>query len=83
MTDGDREIIEHIDQLVVEEHALESRHHDGKPLNDEEQQRLRDLEVHLDQLWDLLRQRRARRDAGLDPDDASERGPETVEGYRQ
>lgn len=83
MPDGDREIIEHIDQLVAEEHALESRHHEGKALSDDEQQRLRSLEVHLDQLWDLLRQRRARRDAGLDPNDASERGPDTVEGYRQ
>lgn len=83
MADGDREIIEHIDRLVAEEHALETRHHEGAGLSDDEQLRLRALEVHLDQLWDLLRQRRARRDAGLDPDDASERGPDTVEGYRQ
>ena len=83
MADGDREIIEHIDRLVAEEHGLESRHHEGEALSDDEQQRLRALEVHLDQLWDLLRQRRARRDAGLDPGGASERGPDTVEGYRQ
>ena len=58
MTD-DREIIEQIDQLVDEEHALETRHAgDAAPLSDEEKQRLRALEVHLDQLWDLLRQRR-------------------------
>jgi hypothetical protein len=44
---------------------------------------MRDLEVQLDQLWDLLRQRRARRHAGLDPDDAETRDPSTVEGYRQ
>ena len=80
----DREIIEQIDQLVEEEHALETRHAgDLMPLSDEEKARLRALEVHLDQLWDLLRQRRARRNAGLDPDDASERDPKTVEGYRQ
>jgi hypothetical protein len=80
----DREIIEQIDQLVDEEHALETRHAgDASPLTDEEKQRLRALEVHLDQLWDLLRQRRARRNAGLDPDDAAERDPSTVEGYRQ
>ena len=79
----DREIIEHIDSLVAEEHALESRHREGQPLNVDEQQRMHALEVHLDQLWDLLRQRRARRDAGLDPDLASERGEGTVEGYRQ
>lgn len=79
----DREIIEHIDRLVEEEHALERRHHEGEPLRDDEQHRLRALEEHLDQLWDLLRQRRARRDAGLDPDLASERDSGTVEGYRQ
>jgi Protein of unknown function (DUF2630) len=83
MEDGDREIIEHIDRLVAEEHALETRHHEGAGLSDDEQRRLRALEVHLDQLWDLLRQRRARRDAGQDPDLASERDPNTVEGYRQ
>jgi hypothetical protein len=44
---------------------------------------LHELEVHLDQLWDLLRQRRARRAAGLDPDGAETRDPGTVEGYRQ
>jgi Protein of unknown function (DUF2630) len=80
----DREIIEQIDQLVDEEHALETRHAgDLSPLSDEEKVRLRALEVHLDQLWDLLRQRRARRNAGLDPDDAAERDPKIVEGYRQ
>jgi hypothetical protein len=80
----DKEIIEQIDQLVEEEHALERRHAgDLDPLSSDEKQRLRALEVHLDQLWDLLRQRRARRDAGLDPDGAAERDPGIVEGYRQ
>ena len=79
----DREIIQHIDQLVDEEHALERAHGDGKSLTADEKARLRALEVQLDQLWDLLRQRRARRAAGLDPDDAEERDPSTVEGYRQ
>jgi hypothetical protein len=82
MTD-DREIIEQIDQLVDEEHALERAHGEGKSLTADEKARLRALEVQLDQLWDLLRQRRARRAAGLDPDDAEERDPSTVEGYRQ
>jgi Protein of unknown function (DUF2630) len=81
--EDDHEIIEHIDRLVEEEHALERRDHEGERLSDDEQRRMRALEEHLDQLWDLLRQRRARRDAGLDPDLASERGPDTVEGYRQ
>lgn len=80
----DQEIIEQIDQLVEEEHALERRHAgDHDPLSSDEKQRLRALEVHLDQLWDLLRQRRARRDAGLDPEGAAERDPKIVEGYRQ
>jgi Protein of unknown function (DUF2630) len=79
----DREIIRHIDQLVDEEHRLERAHGDGKSLSAEEKARLRALEVQLDQLWDLLRQRRARRAAGLDPEGAAERDPSTVEGYRQ
>ena len=83
MAENDGEIIEHIDRLVEEEHGLERRHHEGQALSDEEERRMRALEEHLDQLWDLLRQRRARRDAGLDPDLASERGPGTVEGYQQ
>ena len=79
----DRDIIERIDQLVDEEHALERRSTDDRsPLSDDERKRLRALEEHLDQLWDLLRQRRARRDAGLDPDEATERDPSVVEGYR-
>ena len=79
----DREIIQHIDQLVDEEHSLERAQGDGKSLTTEERARLKALEVQLDQLWDLLRQRRARRRAGLDPDDAEARDPSTVEGYRQ
>lgn len=79
----DADIIRRIDELVDEEHALERAHGDGKSLTKEERTRLRDLEIQLDQLWDLLRQRRARRHAGLDPDDAETRDPSTVEGYRQ
>ncbi len=79
----DADIIKHIDALVDEEHALERAHGDGNSLSKDEKARLRDLEVQLDQLWDLLRQRRARRAAGLDPDDAETRDPSTVEGYRQ
>jgi hypothetical protein len=79
----DTEIIKQIDKLVDEEHVLERAHGDGKSLSKEERARMRDLEVQLDQMWDLLRQRRARRNAGLDPDDAETRDPTTVEGYRQ
>jgi hypothetical protein len=80
----DQDIIRQIDELVDEEHALETRHSaDSEPLSDDEKLRLRQLAVHLDQLWDLLRQRRARRNAGLDPDEAEERDPSIVERYRQ
>jgi hypothetical protein len=81
---SDRDIIREIDELVEEEHAHERRSSDdGVALDDDERIRLRVLEEHLDQLWDLLRQRRARRNAGLDPDDAEERDTSVVEHYRQ
>ncbi len=78
----DREVLGRIGELVEEEHRLERQATAGG-LDEEAQDRLRDLEVQLDQCWDLLRQRRARRDAGLDPDDAHVRGAGTVEGYLQ
>ncbi len=77
----DREVIERIDALIDEEHGLHERHPDG--LEDGELDRLRDLEVQLDQCWDLLRQRRAKRHAGEDPDQAHVRDATTVEGYQQ
>ena len=76
------EIVHRISELVEDEHALE-REHAGTPPSDEEVARLRAIEVALDQCWDLLRQRRARRDAGEDPDGAQVRPPEVVEGYQQ
>ena len=79
----DDEIIEHIDRLVNEEHDLHERAHGGASLAEADRKRLDALEVQLDQCWDLLRQRRARRDAGQNPDDASVRDPSTVEHYRQ
>jgi hypothetical protein len=78
----DAQIISRIHDLVEQEHKLEDAHV-GEGLSVEEQDRLRELEVALDQCWDLLRQRRARRNAGLDPDEAEVRGEGTVEGYRQ
>jgi len=72
----DRDLIDRITQLVAEEQQLqETDHHDAA--------RLRDVEVMLDQCWDLLRQRRARREFGLDPGEAEARGPEIVERYTQ
>jgi hypothetical protein len=79
---NDDDLHRHIDELVTEEHKLE-RAHVGQALSESEQQRLADLGVQLDRYWDLLRQRDARRRAGLDPDGAEERTGDIVEGYRQ
>ena len=78
----DKDLIDRINSLAREEHELfdkESRGEVGK--NDRE--RLKELEVTLDQCWDLLRQRRARRHAHLDPDDAAVRDETVVERYQQ
>ncbi|WP_158849828.1 DUF2630 family protein [Saccharothrix deserti] len=78
----DEELVARITHLVEEEHRLENSRI-GEGLSEGDARRLRDLEVALDQTWDLLRQRRARRAAGMDPDAAEARDPSTVEGYRQ
>ncbi|MFJ6672001.1 DUF2630 family protein [Actinosynnema sp. NPDC091369] len=78
----DEELVARITQLVEEEHRLEGSRV-GEGLSEGDARRLRDLEVALDQTWDLLRQRRARRAAGMDPDAAEPRDPGTVENYRQ
>jgi hypothetical protein len=78
----EHEIVHRINELVEDEHALE-RAHAGTPPSEEEVARRQAIEVALDQCWDLLRQRRARRDAGLDPDAAQVRPEGTVEGYQQ
>jgi hypothetical protein len=78
----DKEIVHRISELAAEEQRLEEGHV-GEGLSDEELVRKRDVEVTLDQLWDMLRQRRAKRSAGQDPDSAEERSAGTVEGYLQ
>jgi hypothetical protein len=76
----DKQVHDRIERLVAEEHLLlESHGNDG--LEPGEHERLEQVRVELDRLWDLLRQRRARREAGLDPEGASERDERTVEGY--
>lgn len=75
----DQAIRGHIDRMVAEEHELRAQ----RPLDETGTQRLRQLEESLDQCWDLLRQRRARREFGLDPDDVAVRDSDTVEHYRQ
>jgi hypothetical protein len=76
----DQSAIDRINELAREEHELFQRESSGQ-VTDAERERLRHLQVELDQCWDLLRQRRARRSAGLDPDDAMVRDERTVEGY--
>jgi vacuolar-type H+-ATPase subunit B/Vma2 len=76
----DQQIIDHINALAREEHQLFDRESEGT-VTAQERERLRGIEVTLDQAWDLLHQRRARRSAGLDPEEATVRDPETVEGY--
>jgi hypothetical protein len=76
---NDKSILNHIEELVAEEQRLYSK----TDISDSERNKLKDLEVELDQYWDLLRQRRALREAGKDPDKAELRGPDTVENYEQ
>ncbi len=78
----DHEIISRIGGLADEERRLEEQHV-GDGLSPGEAERLKAIEVTLDQLWDLLRQRRALRGVGRDPDQAVLRGEGTVEEYRQ
>jgi hypothetical protein len=78
----DLEIVRRIGELADEEHNLE-RSHEGESLSESDLQRMRAIEVALDQCWDLLRQRRARRHAGEDPGDATTRPPDVVERYQQ
>jgi hypothetical protein len=76
----DEAIINQVNDLAREEHALfekEAR----EEATDADRERLKRLEVMLDQCWDLLHQRRARRNAGQNPDEASVRDEKTVEGY--
>lgn len=78
----DETILKHIERLSDEEQALEESHR-GTPLSKDQQARLKAIEVELDQAYDLLRQRRARRTAGQDPDQASLRPEGVVENYLQ
>jgi Protein of unknown function (DUF2630) len=71
-----------IEELVAEEHELWQREAAGN-VSEVDRLRLQELKVSLDQCWDLLRQRRALRDAGRDPDEAEARRPEVVERYQQ
>ncbi len=71
----------HIEDLVAEEHKLLDSSRGG--LTAEQDARLAQVRVELDRYWDLLRQRRAREEFGLDPDFVSLRDEQTVEGFEQ
>ena len=76
----DATVLRRINELAHEEHELFERE-SHLNVSDADRERLRQIQVTLDQCWDLLRQRRALRAAGLEPDDARVRDEKTVEGY--
>ena len=83
---SDESVAARIERLVAEEHELRGREQADSPdpdALDVDREKLRAVEVELDRCWDLLRQRRALRDAGADPDQARARDEETVERYLQ
>ena len=79
---SDAGIHDHIEALVAEEHRLLNSG-TTEPLGRADRQRLDEIKVRLDQLWDLLRQRQAHAEFGLDPNATSTRDAATVEGYEQ
>ena len=80
---SDENIAAHIEKLVTEEHELRQREQaDDDDALEADRERLRSVEVELDRCWDLLRQRRALREFGRNPDDAEVRPASTVENYR-
>lgn len=79
---ADEDVLSSINELANEEHELFRREARGEA-SEADRKRLKGLEVRLDQCWDLLHQRRARRAAGMDPDQAEVRPESVVEGYVQ
>jgi hypothetical protein len=77
----DREVLHHISELVEEEKKLRASAPSG--LGTEARERIKELEVQLDQLWDLLRRREGREEFGGDPDNEEIRPASVVEGYKQ
>jgi hypothetical protein len=80
---NDKEILGHIDELIKTEHELRAKVADGSLSSEAERSQLRSVEEALDQCWDLLRQRRARREFGEDPEASAARPVPEVEGYMQ
>jgi hypothetical protein len=80
---NDKEILSHIDELIATEHDLRTKVANGELSGPDEREQLRSVEEALDQCWDLLRQRRARREFGESPGEAQVRPAGEVEGYLQ
>ena len=80
MAADDKDVLVHINELAHEEHELFEKESRGEA-SEADKERLKEVGVQLDQCWDLLHQRRARRSAGMDPDEADVRDERTVEGY--
>jgi hypothetical protein len=74
----DKSVLNHIERLVTEEKEL----HAESDMSDAQRTRLTTINVELDQCWDLLRQRRALREFGRDPDEAEVRPAKVVENYK-
>lgn len=79
----EKDILARINAFIDEERRLRDGHRHDAPTDSEEHRRLRELEVALDQCWDLLRQRRARIQAGQDPEESEVRPAGEVENYLQ
>jgi hypothetical protein len=79
---ADDDVVRRINELADEEHRLHDLH-EGGPASEDDRARLKEIELALDQCWDLLRQRRARREAGEDPAGAEVRSETVVENYLQ
>jgi Protein of unknown function (DUF2630) len=75
----EKDLLNRIHALVDEEHSLR----EGTEHTDDQRSRMQELEVQLDQCWDLLRQRRAKRQYGEDPEEAEVRPASEVETYLQ
>lgn len=80
---NNEDLLARIQALVDEEHKLRGSSGDAEAGSEDSRSRLSQVEKELDQCWDLLRQRRAKEDAGESPQDAEPRPIDQVEGYRQ
>jgi Protein of unknown function (DUF2630) len=79
----DKDVLDHISKLVAEEKELRAQAKLGTEATGEMRERIRQLEIQLDQYWDLLRRRQAREEFGQDPDLEAEQPPSVVERYQQ